>query len=167
MSHRSDLPSDWTNGMLAFGDDQEMFEPGSASSYSNPGFVLFEQIVAEVSGQPFIEYVKEHILAPLGMVNTDFTYSNQAMIAKAAAPAIPGADFEDVITEVDQAKGFITGADLIREVDDRYAWMNRFNVLAANGGLIGPVTEAMRFAQMHLNGAGWMGCESCHRNRRP
>jgi CubicO group peptidase (beta-lactamase class C family) len=30
--------------------------------------------------------------------------------------------------------------------------MNRFNVLAANGGLIGPATEAMRFAQMHLNG---------------
>jgi CubicO group peptidase (beta-lactamase class C family) len=30
--------------------------------------------------------------------------------------------------------------------------MNRFSVLAANGGLIGPATEVMRFAQMHLNG---------------
>ena len=30
--------------------------------------------------------------------------------------------------------------------------MNRYNVMAANGGLIGLATEAERFAQMHLNG---------------
>jgi CubicO group peptidase (beta-lactamase class C family) len=86
------------------------------------------------------------------MENTDFTYSNQAMIANAAAPAFPAAQVEDVITMVDQARGLGDGADFIREVDDRFAWMNRFNVMAANGGLIGPATEAVRFAQMHLNG---------------
>jgi hypothetical protein len=37
-------------------------------------------------------------------------------------------------------------------VDDRFAWMTRYNVMAANGGLIGPATEAVRLAQMHLNG---------------
>jgi CubicO group peptidase (beta-lactamase class C family) len=62
-----------------------MFEPGSASSYSNAGFLTLGQIVAEISGQPYIEYIQEHILAPLGMQNTDFTYSNPAMIAQAAA----------------------------------------------------------------------------------
>ena len=70
----------------------------SASSYSNPAFVMLGQIVAEVSGQPYIEYVQEHILAPLGMENIDFTYSNQTMIANAAAPAFPAAQAEDVIT---------------------------------------------------------------------
>jgi CubicO group peptidase (beta-lactamase class C family) len=131
---------------------EPMFEPGSASRYSNPGFVMLGQIVAEASGQPYIDYVREHILAPLGMENTDFTYSNQAMIAHAAASAFPAAQVENVITLVDQAGGLVDGADLIREVDDRFAWMNRFNVMAANGGLIGPATEAVRFAQMHLNG---------------
>ena len=131
---------------------EPMFEPGSASSYSNPGFVMLGQIVAEVSGQPYIEYVQEHILAPLGMENTDFTYSNRVMIAKAAAPAFPAAQVEDVITMVDQARGLGDGADFIREVDDQFAWMNRYNVMAANGGLIGQATEAVRFAQMHLNG---------------
>lgn len=129
-----------------------MFEPGSASAYGNPHYVMLGQIVAAVSGQPYIEYVKEHILEPLGMENTDFTYSNQAMIAKAAAPAFPTANVEDFITLLDQARGLGDGADFIRAVGDRFAWMNRFNVLAANGGLIGPATEAMRFAQMHLNG---------------
>jgi CubicO group peptidase (beta-lactamase class C family) len=131
---------------------EPMFEPGSQSSYSNPGFVILGQIVAEVSGQPFVEYVQEHILRPLGMHNTDFTYSNQAMIDHAAAPAIPASKVEDLITVVDQAKGQVAGADLIREVDDQFAWMNRFYVVAANGGLIGPATEFVRFAQMHLNG---------------
>jgi CubicO group peptidase (beta-lactamase class C family) len=131
---------------------ESMFEPGSASRYSNPGFVMLGQVVAEASGQPYIDYVQEHILAPLGMENTDFTYSNQAMIAQAAASAFPAAQVEDVITLVDQAGGLVGGTDLIREVDDRFAWMNRFNVMAANGGLIGPATDAVRFARMHLNG---------------
>jgi D-alanyl-D-alanine carboxypeptidase len=129
-----------------------MFEPGSASAYGNPHYVLLGQIVAEVSGQPYIDYVKEHILEPLGMENTDFTYSNQAMIAKAAAPAFPADLVEDFIAMMDRARGLGGGVDFIREVDDRFAWMNRFNVLAANGGLKGPATEVMRFAQMHLNG---------------
>jgi CubicO group peptidase (beta-lactamase class C family)/imidazolonepropionase-like amidohydrolase len=129
-----------------------MFEPGSASSYSEMGFVLLGQIVAEVSGQPYIEYVQEHILAPLGMENTDYTYSSQAMIANAAAPAFPAAQVEDLITMLDRARGLGDGADFIREVDDRFAWMNRYNVMAAEGGLIGPATEAIRLAQMHLNG---------------
>jgi CubicO group peptidase (beta-lactamase class C family) len=129
-----------------------IFEPGSASTYGNPNFVLLGQVVAEVSGQPFVEYVKEHILVPLGMENTDFTYSNQAMIAKAAAPALPADIAEELISLLDRARGQGDGADFIREVDDQFAWMTRYNVLAANGGLKGPATEALRFVQMHLNG---------------
>ena len=129
-----------------------MFEPGSASSYSSPGIVLLGQIVAEVSGQPYIEYVQEHILAPLGMENTDCTYSNEAMIANAAAPAFPAGQVEDVIVMVDGVRGLGDGADFIREVDERFAWMNLYNVFGAGGCLIGPATEVMRFAQMHLNG---------------
>jgi len=142
-----------------------IFEPGSASTYGNPNFVMLGQVVAEVSGQPFVEYVKEHILVPLGMQNTDFTYSNQAMIAKAAAPALPADIVEELISLLDRARGQGDGADFIREVDDQFAWMNRYNVLAANGGLKGPATEVLRFAQMHLNGGELDGCESCHRRR--
>ncbi|MCP4396730.1 MAG: beta-lactamase family protein [bacterium] len=129
-----------------------MFEPGSASSYSNPGFVVLGQIVAEMSGQSYIEYVREHILVPLGMQNTDFTYSSAAMIEKAAAGAFPATQIEDLIARAKHAGGPVSGADLIREVDEQYAWMNRYNVLAAHGGLAGPPIEVMRFAQMHLNG---------------
>jgi CubicO group peptidase (beta-lactamase class C family) len=130
-----------------------MFEPGSDNAYVNPDMVTLGQIVADVSGQPYVEYVREHILAPLGMENTDFTYSSEAMIANAAAGAVPVDEVEAVIALLDEVRGLGDGADFIRESDDQYAWMNRFNVFGqAGGGLIGPPVEAIRFAQMVLNG---------------
>jgi len=128
------------------------FEPGSASAYSNVPYVTLGQIVAKVSGQSYIEYVQEHILALLGMENTDFTYSSEAMIARAAAGAVPVAAREPIIAAIDETRGLGDGADFFRETDDRHAWLNRYNVLAAHGGLIGPPTEVIRVAQMHLNG---------------
>jgi len=129
-----------------------IFEPGSASAYANPHILLIGQIVAEVSGQPYADYVREHILAPLGMENTDFTYSSEAMIADAAAHAIPATQAEAFMAAVDEVWEFGDAADLIRETDDRYAWLNRYNTGAAYGGLKGPPSEAARFMQMHLNG---------------
>ena len=130
------------------------FEPGSASSYSNPGFVLLGQIVAAVSGQPYTEYVQENVLTPLGMANTGFTYSGE-MIAKAAAPALPAGEVDGFVAMVEQLRG--DGEVWIREVDDRHGWLHPYHVEAAHGGLIGPATEAIRFAQMHLNGGELAG----------
>ena len=129
-----------------------IFEPGSASAYANPHIMLIGQIIAEVSGQSYTDYVREHILAPLGMENTDFTYSSEAMIADAAAHAIPATQAEAFIAAVDEVWEFGDAADLIRETDDRYAWLNRYNLGAAYGGLKGPPSEAVRFMQMHLGG---------------
>lgn len=46
------------------------FAPGTAYEYINPTFVLCGAIVEKVSGQPFIEYVAEHIFRPAGMTQT-------------------------------------------------------------------------------------------------
>jgi CubicO group peptidase (beta-lactamase class C family) len=129
-----------------------IFEPGSASAYANPHLMLLGQIVAEVSGQPYIEYAQEHILAPLGMDNTDFSYSNEDILANAATHAIPVAQVEGFITSINEVWELGDASDLIRETDDQYAWLNHYNILAAYGGLKGPPSEAIRFMQMHLNG---------------
>lgn len=47
-------------------------EPGLSSSYSNYGTALAGLIVANVSGLPFGEYIKENILEPLGMRQSSF-----------------------------------------------------------------------------------------------
>ncbi|SEG17157.1 CubicO group peptidase, beta-lactamase class C family [Nonomuraea solani] len=41
--------------------------PGEVSAYSNHGAALAGHIVSQVSGQPYDQYVKDHILDPLGM----------------------------------------------------------------------------------------------------
>ena len=47
-----------------------MRPPGEAATYSNYNAMLAGYIVARVSGQPYDQYIQEHILNPLGMVHS-------------------------------------------------------------------------------------------------
>ena len=49
-----------------------IFPPGQVVAYSNYGAALAGEIVAEVSGEPFEQYVANHILEPLGMNHSTF-----------------------------------------------------------------------------------------------
>jgi CubicO group peptidase (beta-lactamase class C family) len=46
--------------------------PGSQWRYSGGGFVVTQLLVAEVSGRPFQEYIRDTVLAPLGMTLSTF-----------------------------------------------------------------------------------------------
>ncbi len=129
-----------------------MIEPGSESAYANTNYVTLGQVIAAVSGQPYVEYVQEHILNPLGMANTDFTYSNENMQTNAAGAAVPVAEAEALVALLDEARGLGDGADFFREMGEEYAWFNDYIVgESAGGGLMGPPTDMIRLAQMMLN----------------
>jgi CubicO group peptidase (beta-lactamase class C family) len=129
-----------------------MLEPGSQSAYVNLDYVTLGQVIAAVSGQPYDEYVQEHILNPLGMTNTDFSYSNDFMEANAAVSAISAAEAEATIALMDEARGLGDGSDFFRETSENTAWLNPYIVGdGAGGALLGPVTEMLRFGQMMLN----------------
>jgi len=49
-----------------------IFPPGAMPAYSNYGAALAGYIVQRVSGQPFPEYVDEHIFKPLSMTHSTF-----------------------------------------------------------------------------------------------
>ncbi|HEX8344769.1 MAG TPA: serine hydrolase domain-containing protein, partial [Actinoplanes sp.] len=49
-----------------------LFAPGTASSYSNTGFVLLGLIVERVGGQPLDVALRRRILRPLGLTDTTF-----------------------------------------------------------------------------------------------
>jgi CubicO group peptidase (beta-lactamase class C family) len=52
---------------------KRIFAPGTVPAYSNYGASLAGYIVERVSGEPFDEYVANHILNPLGMTRSTFT----------------------------------------------------------------------------------------------
>lgn len=46
--------------------------PGAISAYNNDGFTMIENLVREVSGQEYPDFVRQNILAPLGMKSSRY-----------------------------------------------------------------------------------------------
>lgn len=53
-------------------EPKEIFPPGTTGAYSNYGATLAGYIVQRVSGQPFDDYIEQHIFVPLGMTHATF-----------------------------------------------------------------------------------------------
>lgn len=64
-------------------------DPGAYSVYCNDGFTLAELVVEAVSGQDFMDYVREHILAPAGL---EHVYAPADAPDAELAPIYAGAD---------------------------------------------------------------------------
>lgn len=64
--------------------------------YSNFGFAILGQVIKEVTGSNYNEYVTKHIIQKLGMKNTypDFTPKIPRRLAKGYSRPIPGKDRE-------------------------------------------------------------------------
>jgi CubicO group peptidase (beta-lactamase class C family) len=87
LTHSAGFPEDnpWGDRQLA-DSDAEMLSmvknglsfsnsPGIGYEYSNTGFALLGHIVKQVSGQPYEQYIDEHIFQPLGMTHTYWEYT--------------------------------------------------------------------------------------------
>ena len=57
---------------LIHNQPRRVFPPGIVPGYSNYGVGLGSYIVQRISGQPFEQYVADHIFAPLGMTHSTF-----------------------------------------------------------------------------------------------
>ncbi|MEM8965686.1 MAG: serine hydrolase domain-containing protein [Bacteroidota bacterium] len=47
-----------------------IFTPGKLHSYCNVGYSLLGILIHKVSGEPYVDYIRSHILSPLGMDHT-------------------------------------------------------------------------------------------------
>ena len=57
---------------VMYNQPRRIFPPGEVPAYSNYGVGLASYIVQRASGQPFEEYVQQHIFGPLGMTHSSF-----------------------------------------------------------------------------------------------
>ncbi|MFD2764558.1 serine hydrolase domain-containing protein [Micromonospora eburnea] len=60
-------------GTLGFIRDAPLrFTPGTSHEYSNSGFATLGAVVAQVSGQSYYDYIRQHVFGPAGMTSSDF-----------------------------------------------------------------------------------------------
>jgi CubicO group peptidase (beta-lactamase class C family) len=114
-------------------------QPGREWNYSIATDVL-GHLVAVVSGQEFGDFLRERVLGPLGMVDTDFHVPPEKL-ARFAANYARGPDGRPRL--IDDPEG------------SRYA--SPPPLASGGGGLVGTMGDYLRFCRMMLNGGALDG----------
>jgi len=68
--------SEWEQVMIAaLAKTRYAHEPGTHYLYSNIGYAILGAALGRAAGEPYVDYVRAHILKPLDMAHTDFVPS--------------------------------------------------------------------------------------------
>ena len=103
---------------------ERIYPPGETPAYSNYGAALAAYIVERVSGQPFDDYVRAHIFAPLGMTRSTFAQPLPLSLAPFAS------------------KGYMLASEAARPFENLLPW--------PAGSLSTTGTDIARFMLAHL-----------------
>ena len=97
------------------------FAPGTSWSYSNSGYVVLGLIVAQASGKPYGEFLRERIFAPLKM-NQTIVYQNGKN--EVANRAFGHSKENDLMKETDQSSTSATLGDggIYSNLEDLAKW---------------------------------------------
>jgi CubicO group peptidase (beta-lactamase class C family) len=72
--------ADWEKTLLAaLGHTKFAYEPGTRYSYSNMGYAILGEALSRAAGVPYIQYVQQHILGPLGMTHTAYEQNGEIL----------------------------------------------------------------------------------------
>ncbi|MFJ5565158.1 serine hydrolase domain-containing protein [Lysinibacillus xylanilyticus] len=124
------------------------FTPGEGFSYSNTGYLLLGLIIEQVSGQPYSDYIEEHIFTPSGMHHSMFTIPDGVLVAEGHVEGKPG-------PPIHNSAAYAAG-DIISTVEDLALFDEalRHNLLVSEETtkLMG-TTHASKFPSQY--GYGW------------
>lgn len=82
-------------------EDELLYAPGSRSSYNNANFILLAAVLERETGRSWFEHVRERILLPAGMVDTDL--SEPGRVPERLAVGYDRRDPEDGVRYVGRA----------------------------------------------------------------
>jgi len=140
LSREADFPY-WTDHVfptreeLAEGvPEQDVINPPETTyHYSNLGMSLLGEIVTEVSGQPWADYVQKMILSPLGMRSSSADPDEQLLQRRATAYMLEGSDGTREVFEYYEAGAIAPAASIVSTVKD----LGRFASLQFRDGPAG------------------------------
>lgn len=118
------------------------FAPGVKAAYTNLGYLVLGELITNVSGESFENYVRSHVLEPLGMTSTCFTVID---------PARWATPYQRRFTAFGALLPMLIPRPLLGPRQGRFRALRHFYVDgAAYGGLVGPASDAARFLRAHL-----------------
>jgi CubicO group peptidase (beta-lactamase class C family) len=96
------------------------FTPGSQYHYCNVCYVMLGRIVEKVSGQPYADYLAEHIFQPAGMTSTGYDDAGRIIDHRATGYNWDGTTYRNS-QFIDMSNVRAVG-DLVSTVLDMYKW---------------------------------------------
>jgi len=122
------------------------FSPGEKAVYSNFNYMVLGAIIESASGQSYESFMKENILQPLGMAQTDFVYSAN-MTQHEALGTLPVVHFYTLLMPA-----LLDTKAVIREREGKLFWFKRVYIDATpSTGLIGPASDVAQLMLAYLN----------------
>ena len=118
------------------------FDPGTEWNY-HPASDVCGYLVEYFSGKPLRDYVKETILTPLGMIDTDWYYPEKYR--------------ERLVTAYNERDGKLVATPDVWSGVGRNPFQNDTRYCQAGTGLYGTIEDYARFCQMILNGGVFNG----------
>lgn len=114
-------------GLTIFRDDSLLFRPGTRYQYSSYAWNLVSAVIEGASGRPFLSFMREAVLQPLGLRQT---------VADHVDSIVP---FRARWYTVDSVSGLVNAP----YVDNSYKW--------AGGGFVSTTEDLARFGQAMLD----------------
>lgn len=129
------------------------FPPGDRYEYSNSGFVMLAILLERETGEPFEDFVREHILQPLHMNDSQLSENTPPDVPNLARAYILGAPYDYSAHVMGSTNQFSSLADMIK-----------WDLAIRRGTLLSRDTAALMFTN-HVAyagacyGYGWVICE--------
>jgi len=142
LTHTSGLPREadfpyWTDHIFptreelaaAVADQGVVNPPETTYHYSNLGMALLGEVVTEVSGQSWADYVQEQILDPLGMLSSSGAPGEELLRRRATPYMMRAADGERSVFDYYDTGAIRPAANMVSTVEDlaRFASLQFFD----------------------------------------
>ncbi len=131
--------------------EEAVFPPEVEYKYSNLAMAIAGEVVAAVSGEPYAQYIEDHVLRPLGMQSTRVTPEPTTPgLAVGYRKRVPGEprEVEDFI----DARGLTPAANLASNVED----LARFVSLQFRDGPAGGAQILNGFTLREMHRVEWL-----------
>jgi len=155
--------------VIAWFRDQPLeFTPGERFKYCNSGYVLLTKIIERVSGQSYIDYLRNQLFEPLGMADSGYEQRELILPHRASGYTITENGFQNAAFW-EQSQGAGAGA-MYSTTEDLYKWERSFYTNAvlsetSKNAMFSPTIMANLSNSKAYYGYGWYIDTHCGRDR--